>query len=41
MDVSAADVDWGSNDVIQEFSVTWAYDYWEVSGGITGNAGGS
>lgn len=40
MDVSAVDVDWGSNDVLQEFNVTWAYDYWEVSGGITGNAGG-
>jgi hypothetical protein len=41
LDVSAADMDWATNDAIQEFSVTWVYDYWEVSGGITGNAGGS
>ena len=25
---------------IEEYPVTFAYDYWEISGGITGNAGG-
>jgi len=30
---------WDS-EAIQEYSVTFQYDYWEVSGGSTGNAGG-
>jgi hypothetical protein len=28
-DVSAIDVDWGSNDAIEEFSVTLTYQWWE------------
>jgi hypothetical protein len=28
VDVSQIDVDWGSNDTIEEFSVTMAYQYW-------------
>ncbi len=40
-DVAATELDWGSNDTVQEFSCTFIYDYWEVSGGVTGNAGGS
>ena len=28
-DVSPIDLDWGSNDSIEEFSVTFAYQYWE------------
>ena len=31
---------WSSQNEIERFSVTFAVDYWEVSGGITGNAGG-
>ena len=38
--ISNIDVSWESTDAIEEFSVTFQYDYWEVSGGITGNAGG-
>lgn len=39
-EVSSMDVNWESTDSIQEFTVTFQYDWWEVSGGITGNAGG-
>ena len=28
-DVAAIDVDWGSNDTIEEFSVTLTYQWWE------------
>lgn len=28
-DISQIDLDWGSNDTIEEFSVTFAYQYWE------------
>lgn len=37
--VSAIELDWDS-DSIQNFQVTFRYDYFEVSDGITGNAGG-
>jgi hypothetical protein len=33
-------LDWSVENAIQEFQVTFEYDYWEVSGGVTGNAGG-
>lgn len=29
-DVTPIDVDWGSNDTIEEFSVTLAYQWWEA-----------
>ena len=38
--VAAIDLGWENGDAIEEFAVTFAYDYWEVSGGTTGNAGG-
>lgn len=38
--VSPIELDWGQTDTIEEFTVTFQYDWWEVSGGITGNAGG-
>jgi len=38
--ISTIDVDWNATDSLEEFTVTFQYDYWEVSGGITGNAGG-
>lgn len=41
VDISAIDVDWNATDSIQEFQVTFAYDWWEVSGGVTGDAGGA
>jgi uncharacterized protein YlzI (FlbEa/FlbD family) len=40
VDVSVADLDWSAVDTIQDFTCTFQYDYWEVSGGITGQAGG-
>lgn len=30
IDVSPIDLDWGANDQIEEFVVTFAYQYWEV-----------
>lgn len=38
--ISPIDLNWGDTDTIEEFQVTFQYDWWEVSGGITGNAGG-
>lgn len=29
-DISAIDLDWGSNDAIEEFTVTFAYQWWEA-----------
>ena len=29
VDISPIDLDWGSNDTIEEFQVTFAYQYWE------------
>jgi len=40
-EVSTIDLAWESTDAIEEFTVTFNYDYWEVDGGITGNAGGN
>jgi hypothetical protein len=31
---------WSDQNAIERFNVTFAVDYWEVSGGITGQAGG-
>ena len=28
-DLAPIDLDWGSNDTIEEYSVTFAYQYWE------------
>jgi hypothetical protein len=28
VDVAPIDLDWGSNDSIEEYSVTFAYQYW-------------
>jgi hypothetical protein len=38
--ISPIELDWSTTDTIEEFTVTFQYDWWEVSGGITGNAGG-
>jgi len=38
-EVSQIDVGW-ENEGIQEFTVTFSFDYWEVNGGSTGDAGG-
>lgn len=39
-DISDITVDWDTVNTIEEFTVTFQYDWWNVSGGITGNAGG-
>jgi hypothetical protein len=31
VDLAAIDLDWGSNDSIEEFSATFAYQYWEAN----------
>jgi hypothetical protein len=38
--ISDIPLSWASQNEIERFQVTFAVDYWEVSGGITGNAGG-
>ena len=39
--IGAQALAWDQPDAIEEFEVSFAYDYFEVSGGITGNAGGA
>ena len=39
--ISSIDLNWGDTDSIEEFQVTFQYDWWEVSGGITGLGGGA
>jgi hypothetical protein len=41
IEVSPIEMAWESTDQIEEFTVTFAYDSWEIAGGITGNAGGA
>lgn len=31
LDMAPIDLDWGSNDAIEEFSVTFAYQHWEAN----------
>ena len=37
-EVSAIDMSWETTDAIEDFTVTFQYDFWEVSGGVTGNS---
>lgn len=37
--ISTIELDWNATDAIEEFQVTFAYDWWVVSG-ATGDAGG-
>lgn len=39
--VSQIELNWGDVDNYESFQVQFEYDYWEVTGGTTGNAGGS
>jgi hypothetical protein len=32
VDISPIEVNWGSNDQVEEFTVTFAYQYWKSSG---------
>ena len=36
-DIAAIDLDWGSNDAIEDFSVTLAYQYWTTTDTIVSN----
>lgn len=36
--ISTIELGWASTDTIEEFQVTFEYDLWRVSGGITGNS---
>jgi len=37
--ISSIEMDWGTTDAIETFQVTFQYDYWDVTGGVTGNGG--
>jgi hypothetical protein len=39
-EVSTIEMAWETVDTIEEFTVTFQYDFWEVSGGITGRSTG-
>lgn len=39
--VAPIEVNWSLTDQIESFNVTFEYDYWDISGGTTGNAGGT
>ena len=39
--IGAQALAWDAVDTLEEFEVSFAFDYFEVSGGITGNAGGA
>lgn len=41
IDVTPIDVDWSANDTIEEFSVTFAYQWWESLAGDAGGTGGA
>jgi hypothetical protein len=36
VDITPIEVDWGANDTIEEFAVTFAYQWWEWAGGQNG-----
>ena len=36
--ISTIELGWASQDTIEEFQVSFEYDLWRVSGGITGNS---
>lgn len=40
INISEVGMDWSTTDDIERFEVTFQYDWWTVTGGITGNAGG-
>lgn len=41
IDVSPIDVDWSANDTIEEYAVTFAYQWWESVSGDAGDTGGA
>ena len=41
MDISPIEVDWAANDTIEEYAVTFAYQWWESSPSDSGVTGGA
>ena len=39
-EIGQIELGWENGDTIEEFDVTFKYDYWRISGGTTGDAGG-
>ncbi|PHS22138.1 MAG: hypothetical protein COA84_13230 [Robiginitomaculum sp.] len=39
--ISNIQMDWGTTDDLERFDVTFQYDWWNISGGVTGDAGTS
>jgi hypothetical protein len=39
-EISTIELAWDTDNQYETFQVTFEYDYWNVSGGVTGNAGG-
>ena len=39
--VAGIGLDWSATDQIEEFTVNFNYDWWDVTGGVTGDAGGN
>lgn len=37
-EISTIDMAWETTDTIEEFTVTFQYDFWTVTGGVTGNS---
>ena len=37
--IAAISMDWNTTDDIERFDVTFQYDWWNVSGGVTGDGG--
>ena len=40
-DVAPIQLDWASQDQVEEYNVTFQYDYFLINGGTTGDAGGA
>jgi hypothetical protein len=34
--VASIALDWGTNDTVETFDVTFAYDYWQAGEGVVG-----
>jgi hypothetical protein len=39
-DISGIGLNWADNNQIEQFQVTFVYDYWKIDDSITGNSGG-
>lgn len=37
-EISSIELGWENNDTIEEFTVTFEYDFWRISGGTTGTS---